>query len=174
MKYLHRLFLRLAIAIFFMMLGLKIIYFFISPITFYLSYLSLFYYSPAMASTASFIIENHKLNFIPACTAASAYLLLILLTTTVDIDLKKALKVLGLGFFLILTANIIRIDILIIALIESGSGLFETLHLFFWQILSTLYVVALWIFLTKKFKIKDIPVYSDFKRVLEIYKKSKN
>ena len=74
---------------------------------------------------------------------------------------------------LILIANIIRIDILIIALVKYSSNLFNTLHLFFWKVLSTIYVVILWIFLTKLFKIKEVPIYSDFKEVYEFYKNSK-
>lgn len=174
MEYIKRAIIRYSIAIVLMIFGLKIIYFLISTTTFKLSYLSLFYYSPAIASTTSFIIENHKLNFIPACTAASAYLLLALLLLTTNIKFKKALKVFLLGSLFILIANIVRIDILIITLIEYGSKAFDTIHLFFWKILSTIYVVLLWIFLTKFFKIKEIPIYSDFKRILTLYKKSKN
>ena len=156
-----------------MVFGLKIVYFLISSLTFNLSYYSLFYYNPTLVSEASFIIGNHKLNFISACTAASAYLLLALLTLTTDLNLKKSIKVFLLGSVLILIANIIRIDILIIALIEFGSRTFNTLHLFFWKVLSTVYVVLLWIFLTKIFKIKNIPIYTDFKEIYKIYKESK-
>mgnify|MGYP001593920977 CR=1 FL=1 len=173
MEYFKRAILRYVIALFLMILGLPIIYYLISPITFYLSYLSLFYYNPNLISETAFIIANHQLNFIPACTAASAYLLLIFLTISVDIPIKKALKIILFGSSIILIANIIRIDILIITLLEFGSKAFDTIHLFFWQILSTIFVVFLWIYITKKFKIKDIPIYSDFKRIIKIYKKSK-
>ncbi len=173
MKYIPSLITRYLLALFLMIFGLNIIYFIISPLTFKLSYYSLFYYSPILSSENSFIIENNKLNFIPACTAASAYLLLALLVLTTELKLKKSIKTFLLGSLLILIANIIRIDILIITLIEYGSKAFETVHLFFWKILSTIYVVLLWIFLTKYFKIKEIPIYTDFKNILNIYKKSK-
>ncbi len=172
-KYIKNLFARYFIALFFMITGLKIIYFIISPITFYLSYLTLFFYSPSLISNTAFIIDNYRLNFIPACTAASAYLLLILLTLTTDLTIKKIIKVIVTGFIAILIGNIIRIDILIMALIEKSSTLFDTLHLFFWQVLSTIYVVLVWIGLTKLFKIAEIPLYSDLKKVFKIYKESK-
>lgn len=158
----------LSLAIF----GLKIIYPLISPITFKTSFYSLFYYSPLLLDSTSFSIENFKLNFVPACTAASAYLLLTLLTLGVDLKPKKAIKILLLGSLLIFTANIVRIDILVITLVEFGSRAFDTIHLFFWKILSSIYVVLVWIFLTKYFKIKEIPIYSDFKRILRLYRKS--
>ena len=173
MKYYKRLIFRYFLALIIMIFGLEIIHSLVSPVTFKLSYLSLFYLSPILTSSTSFLIENYNLNFIPACTAASAYLLLILLTLTTDIKLKKTLKVLLIGSLLILIANIIRIDILIIALIKFNSNLFDTLHLFFWRILSTLYVVILWVLLTKWFKIKEIPIYSDLKKVLKLQKDSK-
>lgn len=174
MRYRYRLALRLSIALLATAFGIKLIYPIISPITFYFSYYSVSFLSPKLINSTSFAIENITLIFIPACAAASAYILLIILIATVDIKLKKMLNVLIAGSLLILIANIIRIDILIIALVKYSSNLFNTLHLFFWKILSTIYVVLLWIFLTKKFKIKDIPVYTDFKKVLEIYKRSKS
>ena len=173
MNYLQRLFLRLATALFIIIFGLKIIYFIFSPLTFYSSYLTLLPYSPSLISQTSFLIQEYKLNFIPACTAGSAYLLLILLTIFTDIKPKKTLKVIALGSLIIFIANIIRIDILIYTLITYGSELFNTLHLIIWDFVSTIFVVGLWIFLTYYFKIEEIPVYSDFKKILAIYKKSK-
>ena len=163
---------RYVCALFVMVFGLKIIYFLISPLTFKLSYWSLWYYHPTLISNASFIIQNNKLNFISACTAASAYLLLVLLTLTTKMELKKSVKVFLLGILLIFIANIIRIDVLIITLIEFGSKAFETIHLLFWKILSSIYVVLVWIFLTKIFKIEKIPIYSDSKEIYKLYKRS--
>lgn len=173
MQHKKRLILRYFLAIIFMVLGLPVIYFLLNSLTFYISYYSVSYFSPNLISSTAFIINNVRLNFINACTAGSAYLLLILLTLTVDIKPKKALKVLFTGSLLIFIANIIRIDILIVALIKYGSNLFNTLHLLFWKILSTLFVVFLWILLTKWFKIKEIPIYSDFKHVHKFYKRHK-
>ncbi len=173
MRYRYRLALRLSIALLATAFGIKLIYPIISPITFYLSYYSVSFLSPKLINSTSFIINDIRLNFIPACAAASAYILLIILITTVDIKFKKMLKVLIVGSLLILIANIIRIDILIIALVKYGSNLFNTLHLFFWKILSTIYVVILWILLTNWFKIKEIPIYSDFKKVYNFHEKAK-
>ncbi|MFH1592762.1 MAG: pacearchaeosortase [Candidatus Woesearchaeota archaeon] len=173
MRYRNRLLFRYIAAIAIMAIGTPIIYFLLSPLTFYLSYFSIFYFSPTLIDSTSFLISNIKLNFINACTAASAYLLLILLTLTIDLKPKKTIKILLTGSLIILIANIIRIDILIIALVKYGSNLFNTVHLIFWKVLSTVFVVILWIFLTKLFKIKEIPIYSDFKKVYGFHRASR-
>ena len=172
-SYLQYLFTRLFVALFFVLFGILIINKIFGPITFYLSYLTLQYYSPQIISSTSFIINNIKLNFIPACIASGAYLLLMILTLTTELEFKKALKVIAQGFLLILIANLIRITLLILLLINNYSNLFETLHMLIWKLLSTVFVVLLWIFLTKVNKINNIPIYTDFKKVVEILKEAK-
>ena len=172
-SYLQYLFTRLFVALFFVLFGILIINKIFGPITFYLSYLALQYYSPQIISSTSFIINNIKLNFIPACIASGAYLLLMILTLTTELEFKKALKVIAQGFLLILIANLIRITLLILLLINNYSNLFETLHMLIWKLLSTVFVVLLWIFLTKVNKINNIPIYTDFKKVVEILKEAK-
>lgn len=171
MKYLLRVYFRLILALILIFFGYKILYPIISPITFYLSYYSLFFLKPVLTSETTFAIGNYSLKFIPACAAASAYLLLFLLISLVDIKLKKAVRVFLLGSLLILVVNLFRIDFLILILINYGSNLFNTLHLFFWRIVSTIYVVLMWIMLARYFKIMDIPVYSDFRRIYDMYKR---
>lgn len=173
MKYILRVYFRLILAIILIAFGFEILYPIISPLTFYASFYSLFFLNPILTSSTTFAIGNYSLKFIPACAAASAYLLLIVLIALVDLKLKKAVKVFLVGSLFIFIANLIRIDLLVYILIKYGSSLFDTLHLFFWRILASLYVVVLWIFLSKWFKIKDIPIYSDFKRILDIYGKGK-
>ncbi|MEK6934322.1 MAG: pacearchaeosortase [Nanoarchaeota archaeon] len=171
--HLQKLFIRYLFALFFVLLGFKIINTIIGPITFYLSYLTLIYFSPELVSSTSFIINQIKLTFIPACNATGAYVLLIILTLTTGLPLKKYFKLLLQGFFIIFIFNLIRIDLLIYLLINGYSNLFETLHLFIWKILSTIFVVILWIFLTRINKIENIPIYTDYKKILKILKQSK-
>ncbi|MEK6952555.1 MAG: pacearchaeosortase [Nanoarchaeota archaeon] len=171
--YLQYLFTRLFIALFFVILGVRIIESIFGPITFYLSYYTLKYYNPVLISSTSFIINDIKLNFIPACIASGAYLLLIILTLTTEMSFKKATKIIAQGFLIILIANLIRIDLLIILLVNNYSDLFNTLHLLIWKFISTIFVVLLWIFLTKINKINNIPIYSDYKKILGIVKESK-
>ena len=167
-QYLTKLSIRIAIAII-IALNLGIIYTIFSPITLSVVKLTLFPFKPIFMDNL-IIIKEQMLEFIPACTAASAYSLLAVLTLLTNISFKKMIKVFITGALIILAFNILRIFILILILIYSGNHLFETLHMFFWQVVSTLVVVLTWILLTKIYKIKEIPVYSDFKRIRFIIK----
>ena len=71
------------------------------------------------------------------------------------------------GSFLILLMNVIRVDALLYILVECGENWFKKIHIFFWHFVSSIYVAAVWIFLSYKFKVKSIPIYSDFKFLLE-------
>lgn len=167
MKYQYNLLIRLGLAL---LAGIffNIFYVIFYPVTFNLTIHSLKYFYTLAVTDNTIVIGSHILKFIPACTAASAYfLLLLLILLTKDIPLKKSIYMFLLGSLLILAANIIRIDILIYILIKYGSNLFNTLHLFIWKILSSLFVVLIWILLTKKFKIKTIPIYSDYKFLIK-------
>ncbi len=118
------------------------------------------------------VVGKNVIELIPACVAASAYLLLALLILfTRGISLKKGLMLFLIGSVLILVANVIRIEILTALLLNNGVNYFEALHLFFWKILSSVYVAAVWIFLCWWFQIKEIPVYSDFIALRHLSKK---
>ena len=143
-----------------------------TPLTLYLSFLIMKLYYSASLSGNIITIGVQQLEFIPACTAASAYLLLsLLILLTKDISLKKGIALFLYGSALILVANLIRIEILVIILLEKGINYFETLHLFFWKVLASLYVAFVWILLIKKYKIKNTPIYSDFVYLRKFIKK---
>ena len=141
----------------------SITYSIVGPLTLWASFATLkLFYSPALAGN-TIIMGSNTLKFIPACAAVSAYILLaLLILLTKDIPVKKMIKMFALGSILIFIANIVRIDLLITILLEYGTDYFRTLHLFFWHIVSSFYVFLVWIYLIKTFKIKEIPVYSDF------------
>ena len=80
-----------------------------------------------------------------------------------QIELKKGINMFLVGSFLILVANIIRIDILAYLLVKNNVNLFLTLHMLTWKLLSGIYVAFVWIFLVKKYDVKGIPLISDFK-----------
>ncbi|MAH43475.1 hypothetical protein CL614_07220 [archaeon] len=117
------------------------------------------------------ITQGVIIEIIPACVAGSAYyLLLILMLTTPKIEPIKRIKVLILSFISLFILNIIRI---IILTLTSNSLYFELTHLIFWYLISTIFVVAIWIAVIKIFKIKQIPVYSDIKFVANLRNKKK-
>ena len=103
-----------------------------------------------------------KVEFINACIAASAYFLLLILILSSWEGYEKGMKVFLTGAFLILMANVIRIIILLLILKYSGQNLFETVHLFFWRIIASVYVAGVWVWIVSRFKVGRVPFYSDF------------
>ena len=134
------------------------------PLTKYLSTISLNLLYNVKAIENTLLVGNQSFSLIPACVALPAYYLLFFLVLgTKDLSLRKSTKLLVIGSILILAMNIIRIDLLIIAFLEFGKSWFDSIHLFFWKFVSGVYVALVWIFLTKKYKIKTIPFYDDLR-----------
>ena len=107
-------------------------------------------------------------KLIPACAAASAYYLLLLLVCfTKDIGLNKRLKIFFYGSLIIFIINTIRIIFLIIVLDKHSYNLFKTIHLFFWSVIASILVAGIWIYFIKRYKIRSIPIYSDLKYLLK-------
>lgn len=162
---------RLVLALALFLIPFNVFYLIFLKPTLLLSFLTLNSYNPVLVAD-SLIIGKDTLMFVPACIATSAYYLLaILILFTKDINFKRMLKIFVFGALVIFVANILRIDMLIIAFIEFGVDFFNKLHLLLWKFLSTIFVVVLWIFLAKKFKIKTIPFYSDLKYLMKKSKK---
>lgn len=173
MKYYCKLTLRITLLLLISFFNLKLFYFLFSKLTFYLTYLTLFFYRPII-SDSNLLIRNEVLEFIPACVAGSAYFLLaLLILLTKDIKLKKGIYMFVLGSLLILIANILRLDLLIVIFVSYSKDLFSSLHMFFWKILSSIYVAFVWIFLVLKFRIKNIPIYSDILYLTKSLKRKK-
>ncbi len=115
------------------------------------------------------ILPNLSIELIPACIAGSAfYLLLILNLSTPDIKLKKRIKILAITFISLFVLNILRI-ILLVSIAQTSY--FQSLHELFWYVISTIFVIAIWIFTVNKLKIRKIPVYDDFKFLYRFVKK---
>ena len=166
MEYKKKLVIRLILAAL-LAVSYSLLYKILIPITLYPSFYILKLFYKAELSNTLITIENYSLTFIPACAAASAYILLgILILLTKGIKLKTGLKMFLLGSSLILIANIIRIEALILILINFGKNYFETLHLFIWKVLSSVFVALVWIFLIKFYKIRSIPIISDIKELM--------
>lgn len=124
--------------------------------------LNLFYDATLNGEVIS--VAGHTLRFIPACVAAAAYLLLsILILLTKDLDFWMIVKLFLAGSLLIFAMNIIRLEMLMFVLLEFGKDYFDTLHLFFWKIVASVYVALVWVFLVYRFRIKEVPLYSDLR-----------
>lgn len=112
-------------------------------------------------SGSVFLLANASVELIPACIAGAAYyLLFILVFSAPNIAVKKRLAVLLFSFAVFLLLNVFRIVLLALLI---GSSAFNFVHLVFWYVLSTIFVVGIWLADVKIFKINTIPVISDLK-----------
>jgi len=95
--------------------------------------LDLFYSSSVFNSIL--FLNSYSIDIIPACVAVSAYLLLLILNLSTQMPLKKRICSILFSFLVLLMANIARIIIFSILLINDYVY-FEQLHEFFWYFLS--------------------------------------
>ncbi|MDP2628503.1 MAG: pacearchaeosortase [Nanoarchaeota archaeon] len=140
-----------------------LLYLIFTPLTLYPVYflLNLFY---DVSLRGDFIMIGYRsIELIGACIAGSAYYLLLIFNLSVpDVKLKKRFKMLAFAFLAFLVINIIRIFLLSI-LFLSNSQWFDITHKLFWYVGSIVFVVGIWFFEVKYFKIKKIPIYSDLR-----------
>lgn len=149
--------------------NLALFYLIFTPLTVYPVFylLDIFYDASLMKNIINLGLIN--IEIINACIAGSAYYLLTILNlSTPKIRLNKRINILLISFLAFLILNILRIFILSVIAV-SGNSIFDITHKIFWYAGSTIFVVGIWFFLVKKFKIKQIPFYSDLKF---IYKKT--
>ncbi|MBT3395152.1 pacearchaeosortase [archaeon] len=167
MEYERKLVFRLVLAIFAMIFYNVIFYESFRPLTIWGSYFSLSLFESGLNVGANTISAGmQSFEFVHACIASSAYFLLfILIISTKDIRFIKGMNMMLLGSLLILLMNIFRIDLLILASLKFGKIWFDAIHMIFWRFISTIYVALVWIFLVWKFKIRNIPGYSDIKEL---------
>jgi exosortase/archaeosortase family protein len=173
-QYIKKLAIRLLLLILLTLVAQDILYPILEFLTVKLSYLPLLPLKPVVTEAAKYTIRGQPIEIIPACIALLAYILLaILVLATKDIPLKKAVKMFLFGSFILLLINVIRIDLLVYLLIFAGKNLFESVHLVFWKIISGIVVVLVWVYLTRKYEVKTIPVYSDVKFLIRKIKQSR-
>lgn len=156
--------LRYISAVILLLLG-DLLYKILQPLTFYTTYYIASLYADArLLSSTELIVGTQTLEFVPACAAILAYILLyILILFTRGISFKLGLRIALIGSIVIFVVNIFRIEMLMYVLLKYGKDYFQTLHLLVWKIFSSLFVALLWIFFVRRYKIKGIPVYTDLK-----------
>ncbi|VVB78484.1 Uncharacterised protein [uncultured archaeon] len=156
--------------LFFLTLFVPVIYWIFTPLTIYsvVGVLKIFY-DTSVSGNVITINPDTVIRIIPACVAGSAYLLLLIINLAVPMSAKKRVYSILLSFLLLLVINILRI-LLLSVLYYYDFAYFNLTHVIFWYVLSTIFVIGIWLSIVKIFSIKEIPIYSDFK---EIYKISK-
>jgi exosortase/archaeosortase family protein len=146
--------------------NLFLIYKIFTPATIFLLNKTLFLFPDAYSSKNIFFFQNFNIELIPACIAGSAFFLLIfLIFSTAEIKPKKRFCVAITSVAILLLVNYIRIVFLIFI---ADNNYFEIIHFVLWNILSVAFVVAIWFFCAKIYKIKSVPIYSDIKFLLQL------
>ncbi|MEK6906698.1 MAG: pacearchaeosortase [Nanoarchaeota archaeon] len=146
--------------------GFWIFYFIFTPLTVYPVYflLSIFFKTTLLNNTIN-IGDLAIIEIIGACVAGSAYYLFFILNlSTPDINLDKRVKIFIISFISFLIINILRIFFLSLVLVK-GYSWFDFTHKLFWYLGSTVFVLLIWFSEVKFFKIREIPFYSDLKKI---------
>ncbi len=144
--------------------NLWIFYLIFTPLTLYPLYLLLnIFFEVSLNSNMFDFASNHTIEIINACIAGSAYYLLFILNMSVPkIKIIKRLKMIFFSFLILLIINILRIFSLSIMYVNNFAW-FDLAHKLFWYVGSILLVLLIWFYEVKKYKIKEIPFYSDLK-----------
>ncbi len=109
-------------------------------------------------------VDRITIEIVNACVAGSAYYLLLILNLTTDIKPRTRFYSILFSFSSLLLLNILRIFLLSILYVEEFA-FFDITHKLFWYALSVLFVVVIWFLTAKIFRIRNIPVYSDIKKL---------
>jgi exosortase/archaeosortase family protein len=137
------------------------------------SFLLNFFYSSFVSGSFINVFVNDRvltIEIIAACVAVSAYILLIILNLTTRMTLKQRMYSLIFSVLLLLVVNILRILVFSLLFVRN-SAFFDVLHLITWYVLSIVMVICIWFLNVYFFKIKNIPVYSDFKYLYSLLNK---
>ncbi len=154
-----------------LVISLPIIYKILTPLTVYfVAGLLKIFYQVFISGDIITIFPKTIIQIIPACVAGSAYLLLLILNLTVAMKWKTRIYSILFSVSLLFILNILRIFILTILLINNFQ-FFDFTHKLFWYVLSTVFVVGIWLLTVKIFSIKEIPAYSDIKYLIKNIKK---
>lgn len=155
--------------------NLAIFYFVFTPLTVYPVYwiLSLFGEGVKLVGKNFIYLGVIKIEIIRACVGGAAYYFLLSLNLTTPMKIQKRIKSILFLFGSFLVVNIIRI-LIFVTLFFYGYEYFDVSHLLVWYLGSTILVVLIWFTNVYIFKIKEVPVYYDFKRIYNEIKRKKN
>ena len=149
--------------------NLAVFYWVFTNPTVFFSRLILSFFGEAISIDEFIIFKDTLFEVARACVAGSAYYLLFILSMAIPLNLIKRLKLIVYCFGIFFIVNVARI--VFMALIV-GHTYFNEIHIFTWNVFSTLFVVFIWFSAVKIFKVKSIPIYSDILSIIPS-KKSK-
>jgi len=148
--------------------NLYLFYKFLTPLTMRAVVAILDIFSNPLVTGNTIFFKRVVIEIVPACVAGSAfYLLFLLVVSTADLNVKKRLLVLLTSVVVLFILNILRLVLLVPI---TSTPYFDAVHWVFWHLVSTVFVVAIWISMVYLYKIKTIPVYSDIKFLISLIK----
>lgn len=109
------------------------------------------------------------IELVKACIAGAAYYFLTILNMTTPMSNSKRIKSLVFLFSSFLVLNIVRI-IIFTVLYSNGFRYFDILHKSVWYFGSTILLLIVWFVNVRIFHISNIPVYTDFKNLIDYIK----
>ncbi len=115
--------------------------------------------------------KDYFASIIPACIAGSAYYLLLILNLSTPMGLKTRIKSLSFILILFLILNIARIFAFALIFASKHYEIFDIAHTASWYFGSTILVLVIWFSNVLIFKIREIPIYTDIKSILNQIKK---
>lgn len=110
--------------------------------------------------------KDYFASIIPACIAGSAYYLLLILNLSTPMSLKKRIKSLSFILVLFLILNVLRIFTFALIFASKHYEIFNIAHTASWYFGSTILVLLIWFSNVLIFKIREIPIYTDIKSIL--------
>ena len=151
--------------------NLYIIYKILTPLTIHVLNAILSIFTNTVLLNNMIKLNEVIIEIVPACVAGSAfYLLFLLVMSTADIKPKIRIRAFMISFAMLFALNTLRILILIPM---ANAAYFETVHWIFWHLVSTIFVIGVWLGTVKIYKIKKIPVYSDIRYMISLMKLEK-
>jgi len=150
-------------------LGLFNLYLFykiFTPLTVYPTYLILkLLYGAELINSTQIAFEGIVIKLVKACIAGAAYYFLTILNMTTPMVKNKRIKSLVFLFLSFLVLNILRI--IIFSVLYSNEFIYlDILHKSIWYFGSTIILIVVWFINVKIFNINNIPIYTDFKKLM--------
>lgn len=159
------------LALLIILISLPLLYNLLTIITFNpLVFLLKLFYEVSVNNNLIVLNTFNIIRIIPACVAGAAYILLLILNLTIKMSIKKRIYSILFSITLLYLLNISRLLIFSYILV-AGYDFFDILHKITWYFLSLVFVIGIWFLTAKIFSIKQVPIYTDLKSIINNIKK---
>ncbi len=148
--------------------GMAILYIIFTPLTVSPVYwlLKKMYADTVLLGTTTLYFQQNYANIVEACVAGAAYYLLLILNLTTPMPLLKRAKSITFILVVFLVFNILRI-VIFARLLVNGADYFDSAHQITWYFGSTVLVIVVWFVNVLLFDIREIPIYTDVKSLMQ-------